>query len=352
MNRPADLLLHIGTEKTGTTSIQHFMAANRSLLRKQGVLYPRSPGETNHFGIPSLAQDRNKGELWKNLGIADLEDRDRYARDLAQRLTAELAEEPYETAIISSEHCSSRLMSDREVETLRAFLAPFFRSVRILVYLRRQDDFAVSTYSTGVKSGRTNPLELPRKRRVRDRYDYWELLSRWRRAFGRENMLCRKFEPASFVSGDLIADFLTAAGCDPHLEWRRPGSVNGSLDARSLEFLRLLNVHAGTDRPPRLLQMLESVSDGPLIDIPERQRAALMRKVRDSNAMVAREYFGGELTGSDDPLFRPRWDKRDRVCEQELSIGEIVALAARLLSIEGPVRRRRNKATAAGNGVS
>jgi len=340
-----ELFLHIGTEKTGTTSIQHFMAHNRSLLQEQGVLYPRCPGELNHIGITALAQECDRSELWDKLGILTLEDRYQYASELKRALEAELAAYPFTKIVLSNEHCSSRLMSDAEVGVLRNFLRYFFSSIRIIVYLRRQDDFVVSTYSTGIKSGRTNPFELPKKRRIIGRYDYWELLRRWSHVFGKENILCRKFERSSFVSGDLLADFLTTIGCDPSLAWQNPGSVNSSLDARCLEFLRLMNVHGGPERPPKLIQMLESVSDGPLIDIPEHRRVALMRKLRKSNAMVAREYFGGELTDSDDPLFLPRSDRRERTYPRELGVDEIIALATTLLSINTPVRRRRNKET-------
>jgi|KBSMisStandDraft_5_1062788.scaffolds.fasta_scaffold102019_3 hypothetical protein len=340
-----ELFLHIGTEKTGTTSIQHFMAHNRSLLQEQGVLYPRSPGKLNHIGITALAQECDHGELWAKLGIGTLEGRDQYASELEGSLEAELAAYPFTKVVLSNEHCSSRLMSDAEVDTLRKFLERFFSCIRVIIYLRRQDDFVVSTYSTGIKSGRTDPFELPKKRRSIRRYDYWELLSRWSRAFGKENILCRKFERTSFASGDLIADFLTAIGCDPGPTWQNPGSVNSSLDARCLEFLRLMNLYGGVTRPPKLIRMLESVSDGPLIDIPEHRRVAFMRELRDSNAMVAREYFGAELTDSDDPLFLPRSDRRERTHPRELGVEEIIALAATLLSINAPLGRRRNKTT-------
>ena len=33
-------ILQIGTEKTGTTTLQHFLAANRGPLARRGFLYP------------------------------------------------------------------------------------------------------------------------------------------------------------------------------------------------------------------------------------------------------------------------------------------------------------------------
>ncbi|HSC18190.1 MAG TPA: hypothetical protein VLC74_04670, partial [Rhizomicrobium sp.] len=118
-----ELYLHIGTEKTGTTSIQAFMAANRALLKQHRILYPRSPGETNHIGLAGLAQDRERGELWKKLAIRSLEERDLYRQKLADFLSGELGEHSFRAAIMSNEHCSSRLLSEGEVGALRDFLS-------------------------------------------------------------------------------------------------------------------------------------------------------------------------------------------------------------------------------------
>ena len=65
-----DLYLHIGTEKTGTTSVQKFFKANRALLAKNGIVYPVAPGKQNHMGLAASAQDTAKrGPLRKSLGI-------------------------------------------------------------------------------------------------------------------------------------------------------------------------------------------------------------------------------------------------------------------------------------------
>ena len=70
-------------------------------------------------------------------------------------LKKELREARCSHVVMSNEHCSSRLRDPAQVEYLRTFLSEFFDRIRILVYIRRQDDFLVSTYSTMVKTGRT-----------------------------------------------------------------------------------------------------------------------------------------------------------------------------------------------------
>jgi hypothetical protein len=248
---------------------------------------------------------------------------------------------------MSNEHCSSRLLTDAEVETLHRLLSRFFDRIRIVVYLRRQDDFVVSTYSTGVKNGQPVPLRSPRKAQIEARYNYAELLERWSRPFGRKNVICRKFEKASLVSGDLISDFLSATNLDTTLDWERPGSLNSSLDARCLEFLRLVNVQFGRNqRPPGLVPRLERISDGPLLDLPEAERVALMQMLRPSNRKVANRFFDGPLVDSDDPLFAPRADSRPRTSEAELSADDVVSLAFRLLTLENVKGRQRDRPVA------
>lgn len=40
--------VHIGTEKTGTTSIQEFLYINKSIIQKQNYFFAQSIGIKNH----------------------------------------------------------------------------------------------------------------------------------------------------------------------------------------------------------------------------------------------------------------------------------------------------------------
>ncbi|EAO7108109.1 hypothetical protein FD985_04790, partial [Campylobacter coli] len=46
--------IHIGTPKTGTTTIQHFLANNRNELMKRNVCYLNYKGVLDHWFIPKL----------------------------------------------------------------------------------------------------------------------------------------------------------------------------------------------------------------------------------------------------------------------------------------------------------
>ena len=343
MDSAVDLYLHIGTEKTGTTSVQKFFRTNRELLARNAVLYPTSPGNENHTGLTVAAQNLSRhGPLRKLKGVNSIEDAKMFRSTLMKELAAEFAGGPYKTAVMSGEHCSSRLLDDKEVQWLKDFLSPFFKNINIVVYIRRQDDYLLSTYSTSVKSGSTRELSMPPERLVRSRYDHWDLLSRWARIFGSDRIICRKYEKSALKSGDIVDDFLAVTGIDPDSGFTRPEDVNESLDAESLEFLRLFNKHIPRIskeglNPERdnIVPLLSRMSQGALITLGESELARFMGLFRESNRRVAEEYFGGALDDSDDPLFAPRTDTRPRTSHATLTVERVVEICAGLWQEKG-----------------
>jgi hypothetical protein len=333
-----DLYLHIGTEKTGTTSIQRFLKSNRELLASNGILFPTSPGNMNHMALTVAAQDEDvQGPLRKIFKVLDPIEVRQFRARLRADMDAELKDARYPKTIMSGEHCSSRLLDDREVERLKGMLTPYFDRIRIIVYIRRQDDFLLSTYSTTIKVGGTRQLGIPAARRMENRYDHWELLSRWARVFGRENIICRKYDKQTLKGESVVTDFLDAAGIEANLPFDQPEMRNESFDAYTLEFLRLFNRHVprfdGDERNAmreNLVSTLAAQAEGPLPTLPRKQLDEFMSNFTESNRRVAVEYFGGELDGSDDPLFLPRSDSRDRTGTPELTAERAVKIAAYL----------------------
>ena len=53
---PLDVVLHVGSGKTGTSSIQYFLHRNRARLADLGYLYPQSPGRRRHTRLGLFVQ--------------------------------------------------------------------------------------------------------------------------------------------------------------------------------------------------------------------------------------------------------------------------------------------------------
>jgi hypothetical protein len=84
--------------------------------------------------------------------------------------------------------------------------------LRIVVYLRRQDQYLQSLYKQAVTSGRKDDF-LSWRAQTGDRGDYLSVLRGWAGAFGRENLILRAYERDD-ARVDVTQDFFEAIGVD------------------------------------------------------------------------------------------------------------------------------------------
>lgn len=242
--RRCDIELHIGLAKTGTTAIQSYLADNRRILLEQhGVLFPRSLGHQLSSNLAAACQQSARpDDLRKKRGLLTPAAVDGYREELAARLAEEIAGERPERLVISSEHFTSRLHSDAELARVESFLRPFARSIRVWIYLRRQDELIRSAYTTAVRNGGTSPFHWPGAGRERPDLYFDRLLERWAGQFSHEAINVRLYDHTRLSGNDIVADFCEALALPVDLA--RPGAKsNASLDAQSLDFLRRFNSH-------------------------------------------------------------------------------------------------------------
>jgi len=331
------IIVHIGAEKTGTSSVQQFLTQNREKLKSAGYLYPTAQGYESHMSLPAACQnDAVRDDLRMIYGLDSVQKIREFRVALVEQLRGQAREGKYSHMVVSSEHCSSRLVSPVEVERLAQMLRKISQDVIALVYIRRQDEFLCSSYSTDVKSGFSGRMTLPGEELRRNRYDYHALLRRWASVFGKENVVCRIYEQKRLKNGDIVDDFADAAGLPLTGEYSRPARVNESLDVTALEFLRLFNRSVPCFRnnarnPDRgnIVQVLKRVSEGATPALLERELTQFMRQFRDSNRRVAVEFFG-KVCESGDPLFGEAQHVKDRGEMKPISVEKAVEVAAAL----------------------
>src|SRR5690606_40699353 len=81
------IVLHIGTEKTGTSSIQHFLSKNRAALAAEGFVYPQFTGADggSQWGVVAAVLKRPwETEIGACLGIGDEAEADAYRQQLLE----------------------------------------------------------------------------------------------------------------------------------------------------------------------------------------------------------------------------------------------------------------------------
>jgi hypothetical protein len=292
-------IIHIGTEKTGTTSIQASMRELREALPARGFAYPASPGERNHIRLAIYALGGGAGSKGLVLREARVRGTDQDMDEwLPRHLGAELKALPeaVHSVVFSNEHLHSRIKSPAGVKRLKALLDRHFDSYRIVVYLRRQDELAVSRYSTQIKTGSSREQILPRAAPNVDVYfDYASLLDRWGAVFGPEALVPRLFIRSELAEGDVVKDFLGLCGLGDIPVPEETAEQNVALSGVAQDFLRRVNAvlprQRGAVRPRRLLRLAATHAKGPGL-LPSRAAAeAFYARFADGNEAVRAAFF-------------------------------------------------------------
>ena len=298
------LFLHIGTHKTGTTSLQRFLTVNRAVLRRQGLVYP-DPA-IGGFG-KRYAHHQVAHAMAGRSGAGSPEDArrffDKVRRDLRGR----------EAAIVSAEALYRHVLGGTDSE--RRFDAgdgpgdplPYIRRVRdclgdfdvtVLVMLRRQDAFLESLYAEQVM---TTSYRGDIDRFVTDRAwlaDYDARLTMWASVFGADRLSVRTFEPAGFPEG-IEKSFVEWVGGHWDDRLVPAGLHNATVPRALVEYKRALNGRqsraVSTTYRTWLEELAAASPEGTLPDLGRyyltyEARLALVDQFRDSNRQVAQRY--------------------------------------------------------------
>ena len=204
-------LLHIGTEKTGTTMLQTWLYLNRPALSAQGVALSKVLGTPVNRLLPAYYQ-AEFDDFHRSHNISTRQQKVRFFDGFEDRVRSEIqdAARNHHTMIISSEHLHSRLRTQEEIAALAHFLTANFSSVRILCYFREQSEVRKSLYSTAVRNGFFGRIEKFQREidPTSHYYNYAAMFEKWAEAFGSENLEPVIYDRNAFAGGDLRIDFL------------------------------------------------------------------------------------------------------------------------------------------------
>lgn len=296
------LTVHIGTTKTGSTSIQAFMRVNRKALAAKGISYPAMLGVQDHRNAAIAVLNFTQGQdLLKRKEIMTPEDLQTFSSGIATsfREVFNAKPEPTEHVVISSEHLQSRCNKPENIERFREIFATGFAEVKIVVYVRPQLDQLVSLYSTTLRNGASETMQEHIERHMSDRlFTYFDLegiVKRWSAVFGEDNIVVRPYKAVPpQAKGGVVADFcrlLNFRHDDPAL--RSPPKTNSSINARGQELLRIINSNGGVD-PERLRLMIDWAEancsgKGAVPDLAQAQ--AFQQRFDAGNTWIIDQYF-------------------------------------------------------------
>jgi len=191
-------ILHVGSPKTATSSIQFVLKANRERLLEDGILIPRS-GQTASGSHRHLAFSLAGHPAPREAAAAD------------RKLAREIAASDAETILISSEFLWSILTRKDAAERVIDQLRSMDLDVTLLFYVRNQPQYFNSIFQHDANFRRRRGFQefVGGARRNMARYGY----SRWL-GFAETHgvpLIVRPFSE-EVRKGGVVEDFLAAAG--------------------------------------------------------------------------------------------------------------------------------------------
>jgi hypothetical protein len=191
------LIVHFGTFKTGTTSIQETLFRHRAAFLAQGVLYPAVPLGPAHHALFALFANPMPARIPRQLGLdpAAMRDKGRRAWEQVKR---DVAHHRPEKVVLSSE----LFLLDPTLDgfrRLRVLLEEIATDITPCAYVRAPAPYYLSYLQQNARmSGAVSP---PRPLMIREAVELVEA------AFGRR-MEVRAYDPAGFAGGDVVRDFV------------------------------------------------------------------------------------------------------------------------------------------------
>lgn len=225
------ILLHIGTTKTGSTSIQAALHRHASRLRKLGVIYPQLGQQPHHHDLcvvynPYESLPRGTKRRCGEIGL------DRMRADYASQFHRALTNARH--IIISGE--SLYKLTNDAIADLKADLSRFgYRHVKVLIYVREPASFYLSAVQQRLKA--SSSFAPPQT----FRYPFEDAVNRWSHHFP-EELEVRPFAKEAFPRGCVIRDFLGVASAYFAVELNPDdfsvGLANQSVSAEGMIFLQ------------------------------------------------------------------------------------------------------------------
>lgn len=292
------IILHIGTAKTGTTSIQQFLLVNKNLLITNNVV-PASEfflkNVSNNFELV-LASHPNPGDLIRFRDSKFFVFRDNIKLRIA-RLIASSVKSGKGTIVFSSEHMSSRLVDESHIEALKLLFPPLCK-FKIVVYLRRQDELYLGTQAEAIKRGYNNLEFVDPFHRAdskpfgRRHYDYDLMLSGWAKVFGKRNIIVRPYERSQLLEGDILEDFHSLISSNGSFAcYKSIPKANKRLSAQALYAISRLNIQ-GIDTPSAIEKRISQVDNfAPSVLVPKDVLVEFFSRFEASNRELSKKYL-------------------------------------------------------------
>lgn len=267
--------LHIGSPKTGTTSLQNFLNENAQVLRDTGRLNFMTTGRA-HIAHNQLAASARTGN----------------ATHLMEDMLREADSMPDVTHVASSEmlfnlHTARKLSGAAPEE--------FKKRTKVICYIRRQDSYLEALYKQLLKNSRIQPDRQAFLSDAKRRLHYLNTFNTYAEMFGEENIVVRPFGPKWLVDGDVVRDFAHYLDMPITRDLRvTEGFSNKTFSAEMSELLSLMGERTEFNTREVIRELIAMNHPGTIKsrDVFSRtERAGLMQQVTRENRRLVKRFM-------------------------------------------------------------
>lgn len=273
------LYCHIGSGKTGTSSIQGTFFRNSEALRRFGMHYVRRPGGllAHVADDPArVAQVRRRGMAEPQIG--------RFAARAVTALRDGAADAQTPAGLISTEHMMG--LSGSEMDRLAALLRSVARQVRVVFYVRHPWSRIPSLLAQNVKTGAAR-LDVRLTNYVES---YERALTPWMDRFGKDAIVLRAFDVARMPERSPVADICHAIGVPEAFDAIEPHAANPGLSAAATLIADALNGALRRERLPAGPREYLFELGGGKFTLPAEALRALKPQIDRELAWLEREF--------------------------------------------------------------
>ena len=343
MSKPR-LILHIGSPRTGTTALQTCMAKNQKFLMDNKICYSDFyEPENYHVNLTiSLIHEyfeKNNCDITPTYVLENMYSQ--YPINIINNMKRVFYENNCKTLILSDEHIfegtiwwifSSSGNTEDLLRGRRDYIRRYFKEafkefdIKIVCYLRRQDDYVESYYNQFCKSvNNMNYIDVLQKHylslkmnaydynaSVDDMFDvknanivdgmldinYAQNLSEWSAIYGKENIIVRIYEKSHLPKGIEYDFFTNILGFDNELieKLELYKNINASSKHDIIEYMvsaRLFDMQSEfneLNESPALAHLNKCKTNV----LSAKRAKEILDYCEEDNSKIAREYLGRE----------------------------------------------------------
>lgn len=280
--------------KTGSSAVQNYIINNIDYLKEKDLLYPQINLKAQNYLAFSLMDEVPK---YVQHVLPDT------AEELYQKLVNEILESKESRVLITTE-IFSLISSDKYIgieasRRLFDLLDGYGFKFKIVLFLRKQDDFLLSMYNQVIKRHNFNSLYhkdiMTYYEENIDVFDYKTIINYWSDIFGADNMLIKPY-----LKTDNILDIFFAIFDIDIKNNKKEVIQNKSLGNKSTAFLKeanKFNIDKSNGAANNILIKIikDNIEKEHSLKLNKNQSDYVLSKYTESNIDISNNYFNGDI---------------------------------------------------------